>query len=144
MTAELIDGNAEAARILDEISQEVERLRHNGTRLPGLAVVLVGDDPASQIYVRKKREDCARVGFASQAHLLPDCTTEEVMLAFFDRFKDDESVECILVQLPLPSHIDTETIIERIAPHKDVDGFHPYNVGRLTLRLPTLRPCTPF
>jgi methylenetetrahydrofolate dehydrogenase (NADP+) / methenyltetrahydrofolate cyclohydrolase len=144
MTAELIDGNAEAARILDEISQEVERLRHNGTRLPGLAVVLVGDDPASQIYVRKKREDCARVGFASQAHLLPESTTQDELLALIDRLNADESVDGILVQLPLPPHIDTETVIERIAPHKDVDGFHPYNVGRLTLRLPTLRPCTPF
>ena len=144
MTAELIDGKAEAARILGEISQEVERLRRSGTRLPGLAVVLVGDDPASQIYVRKKREDCAEVGFASQASLLPESTTQAELLALIDRLNADETVDGILVQLPLPGHIDTETVIERIAPGKDVDGFHPYNVGRLTLRLPALRPCTPF
>jgi methylenetetrahydrofolate dehydrogenase (NADP+)/methenyltetrahydrofolate cyclohydrolase len=144
MTAELIDGKAEAARILDEISQEVERLRRSGDRLPGLAVVLVGDDPASQIYVRKKREDCIQVGFTSQAHLLPEETTQAELLALIDRLNADESVDGILVQLPLPRHVDTETVIERIAPNKDVDGFHPYNVGRLTLRLPALRPCTPF
>jgi methylenetetrahydrofolate dehydrogenase (NADP+) / methenyltetrahydrofolate cyclohydrolase len=144
MTAEFIDGKAEAALILDEISQEVERLRDRGTRLPGLAVVLVGDDPASQIYVRKKREDCAQVGFTSQAHLLPESTTQEELLGLIDRLNADDTVDGILVQLPLPDHIDTETVIERIAPSKDVDGFHPYNVGRLTLRLPALRPCTPF
>ena len=144
MTAELIDGKAEASRILDEISREVERLRRSGDRLPGLAVVLVGDDPASQIYVRKKREDCIQVGFASQAHLLPENTTQAELLALIDRLNADESVDGILVQLPLPRHVDTETVIERIAPNKDVDGFHPYNVGRLTLRLPALRPCTPF
>ncbi|MEJ2629973.1 MAG: bifunctional methylenetetrahydrofolate dehydrogenase/methenyltetrahydrofolate cyclohydrolase FolD [Acidihalobacter sp.] len=144
MTAEFIDGKAEAALILDEISQEVERLRGSGARLPGLAVVLVGDDPASQIYVRKKREDCVQVGFSSQAHLLPENTTQKELLGLIDRLNTDDTVDGILVQLPLPSHIDTETVIERIAPGKDVDGFHPYNVGRLTLRLPALRPCTPF
>lgn len=144
MTAELIDGKAEAGRILDEMTQEVERLRANDARLPGLAVILVGDDPASQIYVRKKRDDCAQVGFASQAHLLPERTTQAALLEIIDQLNADESIDGILVQLPLPTHIDTETVIERIDPSKDVDGFHPYNVGRLTLRLPTLRPCTPF
>lgn len=144
MTAEIIDGNAKAARILDNISQKIERLRDSGARLPGLAVILVGEDPASQIYVRKKREDCARVGFASQSHTLPETTTQIDLLKLIDRLNVDTSVDGILVQLPLPMHIDTETVIERIAPDKDVDGFHPYNIGRLALRMPTLRPCTPF
>ncbi|APZ42688.1 bifunctional methylenetetrahydrofolate dehydrogenase/methenyltetrahydrofolate cyclohydrolase FolD [Acidihalobacter ferrooxydans] len=144
MTAALIDGKAEAGLLLDEITHAVENLRAKGQRIPGLAVILVGEDPASQIYVRKKREDCAQVGFTSQAHLLSAQTTQHELLDLIDRLNADDTVDGILVQLPVPQHIDTETVIERISPTKDVDGFHPYNVGRLSLRLPTLRPCTPY
>ena len=144
MTAKLIDGKSQAARILAAIGDEVETLRREGRRAPGLAVILVGDDPASQIYVRKKREDCERVGFASKAHLLPEDTSQEALLGLIDALNADDSIDGILVQLPLPAHIDTEIVIERIDPGKDVDGFHPYNIGRLAQRLPLLRPCTPL
>ncbi|AOV17352.1 bifunctional methylenetetrahydrofolate dehydrogenase/methenyltetrahydrofolate cyclohydrolase [Acidihalobacter aeolianus] len=144
MTATLIDGNAIAKQILDALAAKAGSLREHGSRVPGLAVILVGSDPASQVYVRKKREDCALVGFASQAHLLPTETTQDELLDLIDRLNQDATIDGILVQLPLPGHINPETVIERIHPDKDVDGFHPYNVGRLALRLPVLRPCTPF
>ncbi len=144
MTAKLIDGKAEAGRILANIARQVESLREAGKRVPGLAVILVGEDPASQIYVRKKREDCEHVGFFSRAALLPEQTTQEEILTLIDNLNADARIDGILVQLPLPAHINTETVIERIAPSKDVDGFHPYNIGRLAQRLPLMRPCTPL
>lgn len=144
MTATLIDGNAIAGQILNALTAEARTMRERGSRVPGLAVILVGSDPASQVYVRKKREDCERVGFASQAHMLPADTTQADLLDLIERLNQDTAIDGILVQLPLPGHINPETVIERIHPDKDVDGFHPYNVGRLALRLPLLRPCTPY
>jgi methylenetetrahydrofolate dehydrogenase (NADP+)/methenyltetrahydrofolate cyclohydrolase len=144
MPAQIIDGKACAAGIRQEIGQRVSARLKAGDRAPGLAVVLVGDDPASQIYVRNKHQACEEVGFVSQASNLPATTTEAELLTLIDRFNADPSVDGILVQLPLPKHISTERVIERIRPDKDVDGFHPYNIGRLAQRLPLLRPCTPF
>ena len=144
MPARLIDGNRVATRILDGISAEVAHYKKSGERIPGLGVILVGDDPASRIYVRKKREDCAQVGFHSEAHLLDATTSQTELLDLIDRLNADKRIDGILVQLPVPAHINTETLIEQIDPGKDVDGFHPYNVGRLALRVPRLRPCTPY
>jgi len=144
MTAKLIDGKAIAAAIRSDIKGRVDARIADGLRAPGLAVILVGSDPASQVYVSHKRKDCAEVGFHSVAHDLPADTSQETLLALIDELNADETVDGILVQVPLPAHIDPETVIERIHPDKDVDGFHPYNIGRLAVRLPTLRSCTPF
>ena len=143
MTAEIIDGKAIAASLRQEIKQRVEKRVALGKRVPGLAVVLVGDDPASQVYVGSKRKACDEVGFKSLAYDLPATTQKEELIELIDKLNNDETIDGILVQLPLPDHIPSETIIERIKPTKDVDGFHPYNVGRLALRQPVLRPCTP-
>ena len=115
-----------------------------GNRAPGLAVVLVGENAASQIYVRNKRNTTETVGMRSYAHDLPATASQAEVLALIDQLNADADVNAILVQLPLPKHIDPEAVIERILPKKDVDGFHPYNVGRLVLKMPTLRPCTPY
>ncbi|WP_153915514.1 bifunctional methylenetetrahydrofolate dehydrogenase/methenyltetrahydrofolate cyclohydrolase FolD, partial [Shewanella sp. TC10] len=114
-----------------------------GTRLPGLAVILVGADAASQVYVGSKRRACEEVGFESYSYDLETTTTEEELLALIDQCNDDPKIDGILVQLPLPDHIEDSKVIERIRPDKDVDGFHPYNVGRLAQRIPVLRSCTP-
>lgn len=143
MTAQLLDGKAIAAEIRQEIKTQVEALRASGARAPGLAVVLVGSNAASQVYVRNKRKACAEVGFYSELHELPDSTSQDELLALIDRLNADEAIDGILVQLPLPAQIDETRVTERILPTKDVDGFHPYNVGRLALRMPLLRPCTP-
>ena len=143
MTAQRIDGKAVAAGIEEELRERVVRRVSSGRRPPGLAVILVGSDPASQVYVKNKRSTCQRVGIESFSHDLPASSSQADLLELIDRLNDDERVDGILVQLPLPKHIDPETVIERIDPTKDVDGFHPYNVGRLALRLPVLRPCTP-
>ncbi len=143
MTAQIIDGNATAAELRRTIKQRVDARLAAGHRAPGLAVILVGENPASQVYVRHKRNDCAEVGFTSFAHDLPAETTQEQLLALVDKLNADPAVDGILVQLPLPAHIDADSVIERIDPAKDVDGFHPSNIGRLALRLPGLRPCTP-
>jgi methylenetetrahydrofolate dehydrogenase (NADP+)/methenyltetrahydrofolate cyclohydrolase len=113
-------------------------------RAPGLAVVLVGADPASQIYVRNKRQACEQAGFLSKAYDLPAETPEAKLLGLIDELNADPAIDGILVQLPLPAHIATEKVVERIRPDKDVDGFHPYNIGRLAQRIPKLRPCTPY
>lgn len=144
MTAQLIDGKAIAATVRNRIRQQVQERLQRGLRPPGLAVILIGNNPASEVYVRNKRQACEEAGILSHAHDLPDSTTQASLLQLIDELNADPTVDGILVQLPLPGHIDSETVIERIQPHKDVDGFHPYNVGRLTLRLPGLRPCTPF
>lgn len=144
MTAQLIDGKGFAARIRDDIKRGVNQRIKRGEHRPGLAVLLVGDDPASAVYVGHKRNDCEQVGIESRVLELPFSTTQGEVLAHIDEFNDDPSVDGILVQLPLPRHIDTTRVIERIRPDKDVDGFHPYNVGRLAQRIPALRPCTPF
>jgi methylenetetrahydrofolate dehydrogenase (NADP+)/methenyltetrahydrofolate cyclohydrolase len=143
MSAQTLDGKAIAADLKQTIKQQVDARISQGLRRPGLAVVLVGENPASQVYVRNKRRSCEEVGFYSEHHDLPDTTSQEELLALIDRLNEDEAIDGILVQLPLPDQIDEEAVIERILPTKDVDGFHPYNVGRLALRMPVLRPCTP-
>jgi len=143
MSAQIIDGKAIAAAIRDEIKSEVQHRRDASLAIPGLAVVMVGEDPASAVYVRNKRKACEEVGINSIAYDLPDTTTQQELVALIDQLNADPAIHGILVQLPLPPHMDAETIIERIKPKKDVDGFHPYNIGRLALRMPVLRSCTP-
>jgi len=143
MSAKIIDGKAIAAEVRQGIKQRVEQRVAAGKRPPGLAVIQVGEDPASKIYVGSKRRGCEECGILSIAHDLPAETSQETLLALIDELNADPTVDGILVQLPLPKHIDEEAVIERIAPDKDVDGFHPYNIGRLTIRMPTLHPCTP-
>lgn len=143
MTAQLIDGKQIAADIRDTIAQQVQARINQDLRAPGLAVILVGNDPASEVYVAHKRKDCEQVGFQSQAYDLPATTTQEELLNLIDTLNADNSVDGILVQLPLPAHLDSSLLLERINPSKDVDGFHPYNVGRLAQRIPLLRSCTP-
>jgi len=143
MTARLLDGKTIAAEIREQVQQRVKERLDKGLRPPGLAVVLVGQNPASQVYVRNKRNACEAVGFYSELHELPGDTGEAALLALIDDLNAREAIDGILVQLPLPPQIDAEKVTERILPTKDVDGFHPYNVGRLALRLPLLRPCTP-
>ncbi len=143
MGADIINGKAIATSLQAGIAQRVATHIAGGGRAPGLAVILVGEDPASQVYVRSKRRACAEAGIVSFSHNLPVSTPQRSLLDLIDSLNQDARVDGILVQLPLPTHIDPETIIERILPGKDVDGFHPYNVGRLALRMPVLRPCTP-
>lgn len=143
MNAQLINGNAIAADIREHIRQRVSTRVASGLKPPGLAVVLVGSDAASSVYVRMKRKDCAEVGFVSQDYDLPADTTQTALLELIDTLNANPETHGILVQLPLPAHMDANEVIERIDPAKDVDGFHPQNVGRLTLRLPGLRSCTP-
>ncbi len=143
MKAQLLDGKAIATDVRIQIKERVQEITGTANRAPGLAVVLVGENPASQVYVRNKRKACAEVGFYSEMHELPATTSQTDLLDLVDKLNSREEIDGILVQLPLPDHIDEEAVIERILPTKDVDGFHPYNVGRLVLRMPLLRPCTP-
>jgi methylenetetrahydrofolate dehydrogenase (NADP+)/methenyltetrahydrofolate cyclohydrolase len=143
MTARILDGKAISADIRVGIKNKVDALLAGGGRRPGLAVVLAGNDPASHVYVRNKRNACAEVGFHSELHELSEDSSQERLLELIDSLNGDEQIDGILVQLPLPEQIDEEAVIERILPTKDVDGFHPYNVGRLVLRMPVLRSCTP-
>ncbi len=144
MSATILDGKRIAAELRAKVQEQVAGRIASGLPRPGLAVVLVGENPASQVYVRSKRRSCEEVGITSFAHDLPAGISESELLRLIDQLNADPAVHGILVQLPLPGHIDVETVIERIHPDKDVDGFHPYNVGRLTLRVPRLRPCTPW
>ena len=144
MTARLIDGKARAERLTGEIRDRVAARVASGKAPPGLAVVLVGENPASQVYVRNKRRTTEATGMRSFAHDLPAAVSQAELLALIDALNADPEVSGILVQLPLPSQIDEEAVTERIDPLKDVDGFHPYNIGRLVLKRPTLRPCTPY
>ncbi|MCD6045062.1 MAG: folD [Gammaproteobacteria bacterium] len=144
MTAQIIDGKSIAARLQCELSEIIALQREKKRRAPGLAVVLVGNDPASHIYVQKKIDACAAVGILSEAHRLDENTSLETLLALMDTLNKAEHIDGILVQVPLPAHINANTILERIHPAKDVDGFHPYNLGRLAQRRPLLRPCTPY
>ena len=144
MAAKIIDGKAIAADIRREVRAGSDRLAAQGKRRPGLAVVLVGDDPASQVYVRNKRNACEECGFVSVSHDLPHSATQTELLSLIERLNADDAIDGILVQVPLPDHIDERAVIEAMAPDKDVDGFHPYNVGRLALRHPLMRPCTPY
>ncbi len=143
MSARIIDGKAVSQKVRNDVAIEVARMKEEGLRTPGLAVILVGLDPASQVYVSNKRKACDQVGFKSRSFDLPDTTQQGELLALIDELNVDDEIDGILVQLPLPAHIDSELILERIIPHKDVDGFHPYNIGRLAQRNPALRPCTP-
>lgn len=144
MTAKILDGKAMAAEIVREIRAESDALERGGRRRPGLAVVMVGEDPASAVYVRNKRRACEQAGIVSAAHDLPAATTSAELLSLIDRLNADPAIDGILVQLPLPKHIEATGVLERINPAKDVDGFHPYNIGRLVQRTPLLRPCTPY
>lgn len=143
MTAQLIDGKAIATALKQDLKQATALRLKAGKRRPGLAVVLMGSDPASKVYVGSKRRGCEEIGFKSDSYDLPVTTTEAELLALINTLNHDNEIDGILVQLPLPGHINADNIIEHIAPHKDVDGFHPYNIGRLAQRNPQLRPCTP-
>lgn len=143
MSARIIDGKTIAQTIRSEVAEKVKQRIKIGKRAPGLAVILVGDNPASQIYVASKRKACDEVGFISLSYDLPDTTSEAELLNLIDTLNEDNTIDGILVQLPLPAGIDNVKVLERIHPDKDVDGFHPYNIGRLCQRAPKLRPCTP-
>jgi methylenetetrahydrofolate dehydrogenase (NADP+)/methenyltetrahydrofolate cyclohydrolase len=144
MTAQVISGKAIAAEIRQEIGYRVQQRVAAGMPAPGLAVVLVGENPASQIYVANKEKACHEAGFLSHAHRLPADTRQADLLDLIDVLNNDPTVHGILVQLPLPQQLDADEILLRIRPDKDVDGFHPFNMGRLVQRKPVLRPCTPF
>ncbi len=144
MSARLIDGKAVAKKILGEIRESIFARSQQGLRPPALAVILVGDDPASHIYVRNKRQACEETGIQSIYHPLSQNTTEEELIALIQKLNASPDIDGILLQLPLPAHIDSNKLLELIDPAKDVDGFHPYNLGRLAQRHPLLRPCTPF
>jgi len=141
--AKLIDGKAISQQLRQDIAVEVSTLKDQGYT-PGLAVVLVGDDPASRTYVSMKEKACQTAGIFSLEHKLPEDTPEEELLKLVDDLNRDERIDGILVQLPLPGHINSDRIIEAISPHKDVDGFHPYNFGMLAIGKPLFQPCTPF
>ncbi len=144
MSAQIISGTALAKSIKNDLHQKIQTLIDQGYRSPGLAVILVGENPASQIYVGNKRKSCLEVGIQSKSYNLSDIISEQELLSLIDELNQDDTVDGILVQLPLPKHISSVKVIERISPSKDVDGFHPYNVGRLCQRIPTLRACTPY
>jgi methylenetetrahydrofolate dehydrogenase (NADP+)/methenyltetrahydrofolate cyclohydrolase len=144
MTAQIVDGKALASEIRGRIRLQVQARLAARQRVPGLAVILVGEDPASHIYVSNKRKACEEAGILSSVHRLPIKTAQAELLHLIDTLNQNPAVDGILVQLPLPEHIDSSVVLERISPAKDVDGFHPYNIGRLAQRIPTLRPCTPY
>ena len=143
MAAQLIDGKKISQQRIEAVAQAVKARQEKGLHTPCLAVVLVGDDPASAVYVRNKKLACQKSGIESRPYELPSETTQDDLLKLVDELNDDPAVDGILVQLPLPAHIDSQAVLERIEPHKDVDGFHPYNVGRLVVKMPLMRPCTP-
>ncbi|MBF0274508.1 MAG: bifunctional methylenetetrahydrofolate dehydrogenase/methenyltetrahydrofolate cyclohydrolase FolD [Nitrospinae bacterium] len=141
--AELIDGKKISTELKEELKKEVDSLREKTGRVPGLAVVLIGEDPASAVYVRNKERSCEMVGIASFPYRLPDTTGEEELLALVQELNERKDVDGILVQLPLPKHCDEQKIMDMIFPEKDVDGFHPYNVGKLLMGDEALAACTP-
>ena len=144
MTAQIIDGKAFAAQVREKVADHVARLKDDHGITPGLAVVLVGEDPASQVYVRNKGKQTVEVGMSSFEHKLPADTAQDDLLALLDRLNADPEIHGILVQLPLPPHLDEALVINRIAPDKDVDGFHISNVGRLATGQKSMVPCTPL
>lgn len=144
MTANVISGIELSKKIKSEVAQQIQSYTQQGKRPPSLAVILVGADPASQVYVGSKRKSCAEIGIQSKSYDLPSTTSEQELLNLIDQLNSDKNIDGILVQLPLPVQIDSTKVIERITPEKDVDGFHPYNVGRLCQRIPKLRACTPY
>jgi methylenetetrahydrofolate dehydrogenase (NADP+)/methenyltetrahydrofolate cyclohydrolase len=143
MTAQILDGNALAKSIRSDLKTDIAQWQKDGFRAPGLAVILVGNDPASEVYVKGKRRDCEEVGLHSEAQHLPDSVTQTELEDRIAALNEDPKIDGILVQTPLPAHLDEDRIIDAILPHKDVDGFHAYNIGCLALRRPTLRSCTP-
>ena len=144
MPAKLIDGKRIATAVKSEVRAEIDAAIARGLRRPGLAVVMVGNNPASAIYVRNKRRACEEAGVLSVAHDLPQSTSERELLTLIDELNGDPRIDGILVQLPLPDQVRQGAVIDRIDPKKDVDGFHPYNLGRLAQRNPLIRPCTPY
>ncbi len=143
MPAQKIDGVLIAKHIRQHVASQVKAITSSGRRAPGLAVVLVGSDAASHVYVNNKRKACEEVGFVSKSYDLPATTSQQSLFDIIDQLNVDNEIDGILVQLPLPAGLNKEQVLERINPHKDVDGFHPYNIGRLAQRIPALRPCTP-
>jgi len=143
MTAQRIDGKQIADALIVKVRDRIKARVADGQRAPGLAVVLIGNDPASAVYVASKRKRCEETGIKSFSYDLEESTTQEELLNLIDELNNNPEVDGILVQLPLPKHLDADLVIDHIDPHKDVDGFHPYNFGRLAQRRPLLRPCTP-
>ena len=143
MAAQLIDGKKISQQRVEAVAQAVKARQEKGLHTPCLAVVLVGNDPASAVYVRNKKLACQKSGIESRSYELPSETMQDDLLKLVEELNGDPAVDGILVQLPLPAHIDSQAVLERIEPHKDVDGFHPYNVGRLVVKMPLMRPCTP-
>jgi methylenetetrahydrofolate dehydrogenase (NADP+)/methenyltetrahydrofolate cyclohydrolase len=144
MTAQLIDGKAVAARVHQEVKMGVAQRLSQGLPAPCLATILVGADAASEVYIKNKRQTCEKVGIRSVHHAPPASITQAELLALIDDLNANPDIDGILLQLPLPTHLDSTSLLERIHPQKDVDGFHPYNLGRLAQRQPLLRPCTPY
>jgi methylenetetrahydrofolate dehydrogenase (NADP+)/methenyltetrahydrofolate cyclohydrolase len=143
MTAKILDGKAMAQQLHQEVAAGVKTRLAQGLRVPGIAVIIVGEDPASKIYVGKKRKTCQELGIKSSSYDLPKQTTETKLLQLIDELNANNEIDGILVQLPLPAHINSEHVLDRIKPDKDVDGFHPYNIGCLAQDRPILRSCTP-
>lgn len=144
MTAQILDGRAIAEKIKTDIAKKIQLRINNKLSIPGLAVILVGTNPASQTYVKHKHAACKAVGIMSDVFLLPENVTQNALEKLIDTLNADKKIHGILLQLPLPKHIHTDELLERITPQKDVDGFHPYNLGRLVQKRPLLRPCTSF
>ena len=144
MSAQIIDGKRIADQLKAQVRVATDAMAAAGKARPGLAVVKVGSDPASAVYVRNKRVSCEQAGILSVAHDLPEQTSQADLIALIDALNADPAIDGILVQLPLPKHIESSLVTERIIPEKDVDGFHPYNIGRLALKQPLVRPCTPY
>ncbi len=143
MKANIIDGKKIADELIQSIHLKVRQRIDSGRRAPGLAVILVGDDPASKVYVRKKQAACEKAGIVSKSYYLPESTTESALINLIQELNTNSDVHGILVQLPLPPQINSAEVLEKIIPEKDADGFHPYNMGKLALRMPSIRPCTP-
>lgn len=139
----LLDGKKLSIKIKEQLKKEVEKLKEEGV-IPGLAVILVGNDPASQTYVKMKKNACNEIGIYSVVHEFPETITQKELLSTIDMINENPNIHGLLIQLPLPKHIDTTKILERVSPKKDVDGFHPYNMGRLVEGLDTFAPCTPL
>ncbi|NPA66362.1 MAG: bifunctional methylenetetrahydrofolate dehydrogenase/methenyltetrahydrofolate cyclohydrolase FolD [Epsilonproteobacteria bacterium] len=141
---QILDGKKLAKKIEENVAKEVQELKNKTQRVPGLAVILVGNDPASHAYVGMKKKACDRVGFYSVTHEMPETITQEAIEETIIMMNQNPNIDGILIQLPLPNHIDTTKLLELVAPDKDVDGFHPFNVGRLTTGLDGFVPCTPL
>src|SRR5437762_2978076 len=144
MSASILNGKAIAETLCQQVTFRITEHLKQKHRKPGLAVILVGSDSASEVYVKNKLKACESVGIESHSFILPSTTLESHLLELIDELNEDTNIDGILVQLPLPSQIDSGKLVERIHPNKDVDGFHPYNIGRLAQKRPLLRPCTPY